>query len=185
MKALFLAAFILSAVSVFAQVTGRTLTIDKSRSRVDIDVKATVDSFVGKLENYEAKILVDPDKKEPVSASFAFRFLDVKTGKDDRDKKMHAWMDTPKFPDGLFTLESLTRKDGALVAKGTLKLHGQEKALSFPVKLSQDGDLYSIEGEAVVDTRGFGLPVIRMALVLKVDPLVKVRFHLEGRDVAK
>jgi iron complex transport system substrate-binding protein len=35
-------------------------------------------------------------------------------------------------------------------------------------------------GDASLDTREFGLPVIRLFGLLKVDPVVRVRFHLQG-----
>jgi hypothetical protein len=33
-----------------------------------------------------------------------------------------------------------------------------------------------------VDTRDYGLPIIRVFGLLKVDPLVHVQFHLEGHN---
>lgn len=158
------------------------LTIDAAQSRVEIGVKATVDSFTGKLERYDAVIVVDPASAEVRSARFAFRFEDVKTGKADRDEEMHKWQDTPHNPDGVFTLVSFARgEDGGRVATGTLVFHGRSREITFPVSITHDGGLYAIDGEATLDTRDFGLPVIKKFLLLKVDPAVKVRFHLQGR----
>jgi len=52
--------------------------------------------------------------------------------------------------------------------------------VSFPVKITADHRLTTIDGMAAVDTREFGLPIIRMFWVLTVDPVVHVRFHLQG-----
>ena len=180
MKSGFLA--LLATVAAFAcRGEVAPLRIDPDRSRVDIAVKATVDSFVGKLEAYQAEVCVEPVKGEVVSARFAFRFADVKTGKADRDEQMHAWQDTEHHPDGVFTLASITRgEDGRLTAAGTLRLHDLAREIRFPVSVFHDGGRFSIDGEATLDTRDFGLPVIKKFLVLKVDPAVRVSFHLQG-----
>jgi polyisoprenoid-binding protein YceI len=149
-------------------------------------MKATADSFVGRLERYEAVIVVDPEtaSADVVRARFAFRFADVKTGKDARDEAMHSWQDTAHHPDGIFTLAAIEQgADGGRAATGTLVLHGRSREISFPVSVSREGGLYAIDGEATLDTRDFGLPVIKKLLLLKVDPAVKVRFHLQGRAV--
>ena len=158
------------------------LQIDAARSRVDIEVKATVDSFVGRLERYEAQVLVDPEAGEVRQARFAFHFTDVRTGKDDRDEQMHAWQDTERHPDGLFVLRNFERdSEGRTLANGTLTLHDLARDITFPVAVTRDGGLYAIDGDATLDTRDFGLPVIKKFLLLKVDPEVHVRFHLQGR----
>ncbi len=158
------------------------LVIDPAQSRVEVVVAATVDSFIGRLERYEARVVVDDAEARVVRARFAFHFADVKTGKTDRDEQMHAWQDTPTHPDGEFTLATLTRgADGGRVATGALTLHGLTKEITFPVSVTHEGALYAIDGDATLDTRTFGLPIIRKFMLLKVDPLVHVRFHLQGR----
>ena len=158
------------------------LQLDPDRSRVDVVVHATVDSFVGNLERYEASIRLDATTGEISSADLSFHFSDVKTGKADRDEQMNAWQDTARHPDGVFHLSSLTRgAHGGMTAVGTLTLHDVAREISFPVSVAHDGELYAIDGEATLDTRDFGLPVIKKFLLLKVDPAVKVRFHLQGR----
>ena len=97
----------------------RTLAVDKAHSRVEVAVKATVDSL------------------DPAPA-------------------------------------------GGYVARGRLRLHGIDQRLEFPVTVTSDGLRYSIDGSVKLDTRDFGLEVIRKLLVLKVDPQVQVRFHLQG-----
>jgi len=158
----------------------RTLVVDPAHSRVEIGVKATVDSFVGSLEHYDASIRVD-EAGVITQARFRFHFSDVITGKARRDAKMHEWQDTAHHPDGEFVLRSLERApDGRWVGHGLLRFHDVEHALDVPIAVTSDGPLLAIDGEAVVDTRDFALPVIRLLGLLKVDPQVAVRFHLQG-----
>ncbi len=163
----------------------QTLTVDKANSRVEIAVKATVDSFVTKLAAYTADVRFDAATGQVTAAKLAFHFTDVKTGNEKRDREMHIWQQTEKFPDGDFTLKALQpAADGKLTARGGLTLHGVTRELAFPVTVVRAGAVATVEGEAVVDTRLFGLPVIRKFALLKVDPLVTVRFHLTGTTAA-
>ena len=157
------------------------LVIDRTQSRVDIAVKATVGSFVGKLATYMTAIAVDPEKRSIEQATFEFRFTDVQTGNAVRERDMLNWAQAAKFPDGRFILAALeTAADGHFQARGRLTLHGQSREIAFPVTISKDHDRYSIEGEAPLDTRNFGLPILRSYWLLTVDPIVHVRFHLCG-----
>ena len=166
----------------WARAAERPLVIEPTQSRVDIVVRATMGSFTGKLAPINAAVGVAEDGRV-VSARLPFRFLDIATGKDDRDKAMHKWQETEKFPDGVFVLTSLepaTAPDSGFVAVGRLTLHGVTRDLRFPSSVIRDAGNYAIDGDATIDTREFGLPIIRMMGLLKVDPLVHVRFHLQG-----
>lgn len=159
----------------------RSLLIDQAQSRIDISVQATVDSFTGHLEHCEPAITL-ADDGTIAAVRVPFHFRDVATGKDKRDTAMHAWQQTDRFPDGEFVLASLTPlAPGRFTARGELSFHGVKHELVFPVAVTTDHALYAIDGEATLDTRDYSLPVIKMFLMLKVDPLVKVAFHLQGR----
>lgn len=158
----------------------RALVLDPAQSHIDVAVKATLDSFVAHLDTYESELVVGDDGWI-VRARLAFHFLDVRTGKDSRDQAMHRWQETEKYPDGVFLLTSLEPGEGGrATARGRLTLHGIARELSFPVSINRDGSRYAIDGDATLDTREFGLPGIRVFMVLKVDPVVHVRFHLQG-----
>lgn len=159
----------------------RALRFEAEQSTVDIVVKATVDSFTGRLASYDLTGSVDETGRIK-SAHLTFRFREVLTGKPKRDKAMHAWQDTAAHPDADFLLTALTGDAAAgHRAIGRFTFHGVTRELSFPVAIAQQGAVYAIDGDAPIDTREFGLPIIRMMGVLKVDPIVHVRFHFQGR----
>lgn len=160
--------------------TPKALVVDADRSKVEIAVKATVDSFQGQLERYTAEIAVDPSDNQVSAARFSFSFSDLKTGNKSRDQEMNKWQGTAGHPSADFRLTKIDG-DKTKTAHGVLTLHGVSKPIDFPVSVAADRGLYSIDGEALVDTTAHGLPVIRKFLVLKVDPKVAVRFHLQGR----
>lgn len=157
------------------------VVIDKTASHIDIAVKATVDSFVGKLADFTPTVIADVATGKVTTAKITFHFNDVKTGKDKRDNEIHVWQQTDKFPDGEFILSGIeSTPDGKFTARGGLSFHGVTKELVFPVTVNRQSGSLTVDGEAVVDTRLFGLPVIRKFALLKVDPLVTVRFHVTG-----
>jgi polyisoprenoid-binding protein YceI len=160
--------------------TPAPLLINPEQSRVEVVVKATVDSFIALLPVYQATINVDNGRV--TDARFTFEFADVHTGKAARDEAMLAWEDAEHHPRGAFTLESITGEAGRLTARGELNLHDVVRKIAFPITISKDKNVYAIDGEATLDTRDFGLSVIRKFGLLKVDPLVKVRFHLQGSE---
>jgi polyisoprenoid-binding protein YceI len=156
------------------------LTVDRTLSHIEIGVHATVDSFVGKLNAYEPEVAVN-DAGEITRTRLAFHFRDVSTAKESRDKSMHRWQHTDQFPDGVFTLTNIERRpDGPATAFGRLAFHGVTRDVRFPIAIAREGRRYVIDGDVALDTRDYGLPVIRMLGLLKVDPVVHVRFHLQA-----
>lgn len=177
---LLLAGMVLLA-SVRLVAADHALVFDPARSTVDVVVKATVDSFTGRLATFSLSGWAD-DAGRVTSARLDFRFRDVLTGKAKRDAAMHAWQETDRHPDASFVLTALDAAvESGPRATGRLTFHGITRELSFPVRLTQAGNELAVDGEAAVDTRDFGLPVIRMMGVLKVEPVVRVRFHFQGR----
>ncbi|MDB6115327.1 MAG: YceI-like domain protein [Lacunisphaera sp.] len=161
----------------------RPLKIDRSKTFVDVDVKATVDSFTAHLDNYDARVMVD-DAGKIKGAIFTFKFTDLKTGKPDRDARMIAWLGGGA-PEGKFELGNLAlTPDGQGQVSGRLTVHGVTERVEFPVNVTKAGGAYTITGETTIDYRTWNLKVIRIALMLKVDPDVKIRFKFTGTPVA-
>jgi polyisoprenoid-binding protein YceI len=164
------------------------LSIDKDHSKIAYDVQVTIHPFSGTLTAYQADILVDQALGKVTKAQLRFKFADLHSGEDKRDHDMLAWENNDQFPEVVFTLTSLDAgpAGGKFTAKGQLLLHGQTKEISFPVSIVTKDNLgYSIDGDTTVDTRDYGLPVIRKFGFLKVDPQVRVSFHLQGSVSAK
>lgn len=159
------------------------LKIDRAKSFVDVDVKATVDSFTGRLENYDAQIGLD-DAGKIKTVVFTFKFADLKSGKGDRDNAMIEWLGGGE-PDGKFELGVLAMApDGQGQVTGRLTFHQASQLIEFPVEVQQLDNAVTIKGAATLNYTNWGLKVIRKALLLKVDPEVKVRFKIVGTPEA-
>jgi polyisoprenoid-binding protein YceI len=174
-----LAAAIL-ALPLATNAIGAPFVLNRAESHVEIAVKATFNSFVARLETYDVAITLDPESGRVESTAFHADLSAVKTGRADRDHNMSEWLQTKEFPQVVFELGAVDRgPNGALTARGRVQLHGQQHDVSFPVTVTVNGGLSTIDGTATLDTRDFGLPIIRF-LVLTVNPVVHVHFHLQG-----
>ena len=173
-----LAALLLVPLSLLA--ADRGLKVDPSRSYVEVDVSVTVGSFTARLEKYDASLRVDEKDKIRQGGSFAFKFAQLKTGDTDRDQAMIDWLGG-NDPAGKFELGILAvTPSGQGQVTGNLSIHGRTKLVEFPINVSQVDGAFLITGEATLDTRNWDLKVLRRGFVIKVDPVVKVRFKLTG-----
>jgi polyisoprenoid-binding protein YceI len=157
----------------------RPVKVDRARSYVDVDVKATVDSFTAHLDNYDLRATVD-DKDRFKTAVLTFKFADLKTGNPERNATMLEWLGGGD-PAGRFELGIVAiTPSGQGQAFGNLTFHGKTAQVEFPVNIAKAEGAYTITGEATVDYRNWGLKTYRKLGVLKVDPQVKVRFKFTG-----
>ena len=161
---------------------GSQVPVDLPHSVVEISVHATVGSFVTRLRDFDVSITASPADGPVTGAVFRCAFASITTGDAGRDRDMNDWQQTDRFPAVMFTLEGLAPAgDGRAVASGTLSLHGVQRPLRFPVSIGRSRTVMTIDGDAAIDTREYGLPVIRKFMVLRVDPVVRVHVHLEGK----
>ena len=156
----------------------RPLKIDRARTFIDVDVDSTV-NFTAHLDVYETKFTVDNSGRIKTGV-FTFNFADLKTGKPERDARMIEWLGGG-VPQGRFELGNLAvTPDGQGQASGRLTFHDLTERVEFPVNIVRADGTYTITGETTIDYRTWNLKIIRVALLLKVNPEVKIRFKLTG-----
>ncbi len=161
---------------------GSPVVMDMAQSHFEIAVKATIGSFVADLQLFDLLITTTPRAAQIESAVFRSTFSAIKTGNVDRDRDMNDWQQTDKFPNVMFTLAALEPEpSGKSIARGQLRFHGIERSVSFPISIETKAQIIAIEGDVTIDTRDFGLPVITRFYFLKVDPIVHLHFHLQGK----
>lgn len=157
-----------------------TLEIDKERSRIQVDAKATGHSFTGTLTDYDATVNGNESSLDPTAMKLSWKFSDLKTGEEKRDKEMIKWLGGGG-PTGSFEFTKMWKDGGKTYAQGTLKIHGVSKIIAFPYTVKQEGDWLTIDGTASFSYTDFSLPVISTMAVMKVNPGLSVRFHLVGK----
>jgi len=170
-----LAALVLLPLALSA--ADRPLQVDRSRSYVDVDVGLTLGHFTAHLDAYDTAITADA-KGKIKTAVFTFKFADLKTGNTDRDEKMIYWIGGTA-PEGKFELGILAlAPDGQGQVTGRLTIHGVTGRIEFAVNIIQADGTYTITAEPVIDYRNWDLKVIKIAHMIKVDPVLKVRLKL-------
>lgn len=158
------------------------LAVDLNQSHLQVDVHSTAVNFTAVITSFQPEIRLDDSTHLPTAVRLRFPVATVSTGNGDRDKDLYHWEAVQNFPEVTFEMTRLQRQpDGHFVADGMIRLHGVEREVSFPLAILQHDGRTVIHGEAYLDTRDFHLPVIRKYLMLKVDPQITVRFHVEGR----
>jgi polyisoprenoid-binding protein YceI len=159
--------------------SAESLKVDKAKSRIQVDAKATGHEFTGTLSDYSAKVTGDGTTLQPTGVDLTWKFSDLKTGEAKRDKEMIQWLGGGA-PQGSFTFTKKWTGNGQTYAMGNLKIHGITKAISFPYTVKKEGNWLTIDGTATLDYQNFGLPIIRTMAVMTVNPKLTVRFHLVG-----
>jgi len=168
-------------VATLLPVCAGNLEIDKKRSRIQVDAKATGHSFTGTLDDYSVSANGNTKTNEPTSFSLNWNFIDLKTGEPKRDKEMINWLGGGQ-PKGSFLFSKTWVDDKGLHrAMGSLAIHGVAKDISFAYTVSKEGEWVTIDGYAQLDYETFSLPIIRAMAVMTVDPKLTVRFHLVGK----
>jgi len=175
-----LAFALLSTLTVQAE----SLVVDPSTSKIEVAVSATMDSFVGTLEKFEAVVEVLPAEPLPAKATVKFDFKDLKTGNVKRDQAMLDWMTYTSNPKAQFQLTSWKQDGTNTVAVGEFTLHGVKKTISLPVQVSREGEQWIISGTAEINHLDFGLTKIRKMAILTVNPLLKIKFILHLKPAA-
>ena len=158
-----------------------TLEVDKTRSKIQVDAKATGHAFTGTLKDYTIKASGDAVKLKPESLELSWNFTDLKTADVGRDAAMIQWLGGGK-PKGSFKFVKFwADKSGVDKAAGTLTIHGVTKTVYFPFAVKKDGEWITASGHVEMDYKDFGLPLVRAMVVMTVDPRLVVKFQLVGK----
>jgi polyisoprenoid-binding protein YceI len=158
-----------------------TLDLDKDRSRIQVDAKATGHSFTGTLKDYTATVTGDATSLAPAGFDLNWNFKDLETADVKRDAEMMKWLGGGTAKGAFKFTKAWTDKAGNQQAMGTLTINGVSKTISFPYTAKKDGDWVTIDGRVSMDYQNFSLPVIRSMAVMTVNPKLLVRFHIVGK----
>jgi polyisoprenoid-binding protein YceI len=168
-------------LSTLAFAHAATLEVDKGRSRIQVDAKATGHKFTGTLKDYTASVAGDSASLKPEGFELKWNFKDLDTDDAKRDAEMIKWLGGGNPKGGFKFTKSWTGKDGSQQGSGALTIHGVSKEISFPYTVTKDGEWVTISGTVSMDYRNFSLPIIRAMAVMTVDPQLVVRFHVVGK----
>jgi polyisoprenoid-binding protein YceI len=171
----------ISTIQLICIAHSATMEVDSTRSRIQVDAKATGHTFAGNLEKYTISAEGDPATNQPTALALAWNFSDLKTDDEKRDAAMIKWLGggTPK---GSFKfLKSWDETPAGGSAQGTLTINGVSKVVAFPYTVKRDGEWVTLDGKVSMDYENFKLPIIRAMAMMTVDPKLVIRFHVVGK----
>jgi len=155
------------------------MKLDFDKSWIRAKAHATAHNFTVEPERFECAVHFDDDG-ELTGAEFSCSVADLKTGKKKRDNEMLHWLESELFPRMTFTMTDLQERDGLKIMTGEFSLHNVSQTLEIPVIIERLADGVRLSGHAEIETKEFGLDVIRKFGFLTVRSKVKVDFTLEG-----
>ena len=125
--------------------------------------------------------LVDGDpSKSRLSVEIQMASVNIQPGKLGMHLKSPDFFDDAKFPTANFVTTSLTKLDGTNEYKvtGNLTLHGVEKSIDFPAKITVGAGSIAVSAEFAINRKDFGIVYAGMADdLIKDDVLLKLSLN--------
>ena len=164
-----------------AELRAETFVVDKGRSRIVVQAKATNHAFTGVLTDYTLKISGKDGSAEPTAVDLRWDFKHLDTANRKRNRNMLKWLDHARTPTGSFRMTNWSRDArGQAIAHGILTIHGVSKEIRFPCQVKRDGSSLTAEGTVRLNYTDFGLPIVRQLAFLTVKPELTISFRLMG-----
>jgi polyisoprenoid-binding protein YceI len=156
--------------------------LNTTKSTLAADVKASPPhSFTCTATTFQTDLQINPQTLEVTKAVCRFKFADIDSEKEKRDKKMRGWMNIEHYPEATFTLTSVKASDvaGEHIGVGQFTMHGVSREIEIPFTINREGKTIVLDGATEFDYTEWSLPVVRL-LFFSVKPTLKPHFHLEG-----
>jgi polyisoprenoid-binding protein YceI len=145
-----------------------------------VDVRATLHRFTAEVAHAQLQWETDPETGAPRHGELTFRWSEVTTGNATRDRELRAWVQADRWPEGRFQARHVeVSEDGnAWHVRGELMLRDTTRPVELTVR-RENATSPRWSGSVEIDHREWGLPRIRRAGLLTVEPVVTVRFVLK------
>jgi polyisoprenoid-binding protein YceI len=175
-------------------------SVDSARSKVEIHVykegvfKAFGHDHLIEGKDVSGEAQFDPEKMEQSSVRLKIptkSITVVDPGESEKDRhevqttmEGEKVLDTAKFPEITFRSSGISAvkknpQGWELTLSGTLKLHGVEKPVSFPLRVHSDGDELRGEGELSILQTDYGITPVKVAGgSVKVKDKLKISFTI-------
>jgi len=165
-----------------------TIVQGSSANHVSFTSIAPLEEIVGKTSIVTGYVSL-PDGASPAKGEVHVDLASLDTGLSLRNKHMREnHLETDKYPEAVFQLESLTIPSGSLSqgvrtaveARGTLQMHGQSKQVAPVTWLTLSGDDLTIEADFTVSLADFNITRPEF-LIMKLADEQKISAKLVGK----
>jgi hypothetical protein len=137
--------------------------------------------FVEASWNADGTLATEPQPKMHVE----FSIDQLKSGNGMQDREMQKLVDAKRFPKAAADLRKLepSPSPNRYEAVGEVTLSGRSRTYNGEFLIANGGDSITVEGDLTLDIRDFGLTPPSL-LILRVDPVLRVRLRLVARNAA-
>lgn len=156
MKRMLLAILILLPAVACAQ----TWQVDAAHSTLGFDGSFQGGGFHGVFKSFDAEITYDPANLENATFDVTVQLASVDTQASERDDTLKGadFFDVSKTPHAHFVTQSFSKTaDGAVVAHGTLQLHGHTQPVTLTVDFMPTDNGATLDVATTVQRLDFGL----------------------------
>lgn len=116
------------------------LKIDHNHSTIgfEVPIMGGLSKVPGKFTDFDLVVLYDEADVTKSSVNATIRVASIDTGIPGRDKDLRStnFFDVDKYPTITFVSHSIEKKDGHLIAHGTLTMKGVAMEIELPIALS-------------------------------------------------
>ena len=111
--------------------------VDRNHSTIgfEVPIMGGMSKVTGKFTDFDVAVVYDEGDIAKSSVNATIRVASVDTGIPDRDKDLRGdgFFDADKFPTITFVSHSIEKKDGKIIAHGTLTMKGVAKEIDLPI----------------------------------------------------
>jgi len=141
----------------------------------------------GKFTDFDVAVVYDEGDITKSSVNATIRVASIDTGIPDRDKDLRSdgFFDADKFPTITFVSHSIEKKDGKIIAHGTLTMKGVAKEIDLPItpagefQLPNNGKkLIGFHASMKLNRRDYGITWEHQALATFVGDEVTVNIDI-------
>jgi polyisoprenoid-binding protein YceI len=153
-----------------------SLTFEARSTLHGVHGKATgLEGFIDATWEPDGSVAAEPQPRMHVELPVE----QLRSGNAIQDRETWKMIDSRRFPRISADLRELrpAAVAGSYAATGEVTLSGRSRRYEGELTLTRDGERIVVVGELSVDVRDFGLKPPNL-LIVKVEPVVRVRLHL-------
>lgn len=146
---------------------GQNFVIDAGHSSIQSEVnRFEIVPVIGRFNDVSGKVTFDPENIERTLANILIKVQSYTANNAGGEEAVTgaAFLDVAHYPEIRFVLNSISRQDNGLIAKGTLELHGTRREIECPitikgpmVDLPTRKQSIGIMGSLTIDRTEFGV----------------------------
>lgn len=157
------------------------LDVDKVHSEIGFTAATLLFEVNGKFKEFQVELDGNPSAPEQAKVRMTIRTASVFTDNERRDEHLRSddFFHAKKYPTITFTSSKVTRTPEGIRITGTLSMHGHEKPLTIPFRVTRGKngagrDTVAYKGSITIDRTAFGIGANSVAAQISLKNKVRL-----------